>query len=76
MKIHIINLFLSRNGGGIFTVVNELYNSKIFKKTVFKDNLYFWGYNDKYSEIDTKELNGISRTFKKTNKFCYVFWLY
>jgi glycosyltransferase involved in cell wall biosynthesis len=71
MKIHIINLFLSRNGGGIFTVVNELYNSKIFKKTVFKDNLYFWGYNDKYSEIDTKELNGISRTFKKTNKFLF-----
>lgn len=71
MQIHIINLSLSRKGGGIFTVINELYNSKIFKKTVFKNNLIFWGYKDEYSEIDTKELNGISRTFKKTNKFLF-----
>lgn len=71
MKIHIINLFLSRNGGGIFTVINELYNSKIFKKTVFNNDLSFWGYKDEYSEIDTKELNGISRTFRKTNTFLF-----
>jgi poly(glycerol-phosphate) alpha-glucosyltransferase len=71
MKIHIINLSLSRKGGGIFTVINELYNSKTFKKTVFKNNLIFWGYKDEYSEIDTKTLNGISRTFKKTNKFLF-----
>lgn len=45
MKVHIINFSLSPYGGGIFTVIKELFSSKAFLSSKFK-NLIFWGYDD------------------------------
>lgn len=70
MNVHIINLFLSRNGGGIFTVINQLYSTK-YAKYFFKKRLKYYGYKDNFTEIDTKTLNGKSFCFDKVNSFFY-----
>ncbi len=65
MKVFIINLFLSRKGGGIFTVLKELYSSFIDSK------LMFYGYKDDYSKVDSKILNGEVQLFERENSFFY-----
>ena len=70
MKVFIVNLFLSRQGGGIFTVLKELYNSKTSRK-YFKDELTFLGYNEGNAHEDVKLLNGNSFLFDKNNPFYY-----
>ena len=63
MKLHIIYPFLSRSGGGIYTVIRELYNNKIFKS--YKSfTLNYWGYEDKFSISDTKILKGKVNLYK------------
>jgi poly(glycerol-phosphate) alpha-glucosyltransferase len=70
MKVHVINLFISRNGGGIFTVIKELYNSK-FSRSFFESKLLFYGFKDKYSDEDSILLNGEIFSFVKENFFFY-----
>ena len=67
MKLHILNLFLSRNGGGIFTVIKELYQSGKFKESEY-NNMFFWGYKDEYSDIDSIMLSGKSKVYKTNFK--------
>lgn len=70
MKVHVINLFISRNGGGVFTVIKELYNSK-FSNSFFASKLFFYGFKDEYSEQDSILLNGKVFSFIKKNSFFY-----
>lgn len=70
MKVHIINLYLSRKGGGIFTVIKELYNSNT-SKFFFKSNLFFLGFRDEDAQKDSQMLNGVVSLFTKENPFFY-----
>ena len=74
MRTHIIGYLLSRSGGGIFSVLNELYNNKLFFNSPYS-NLLFWGYRDSFSENDMKNLPGkkyiFDIPFKKLNKIYY-----
>lgn len=64
MKINVFNIFLSRLGGGIFFVIEELYKKN-------NTDIVFWGYRDNYSETDSKRLNGKIHTFYKKNFFYF-----
>lgn len=70
MKVFILNLYLSRKGGGIFTVIKELYNSTI-SKAFFNSNLFFLGYDDEFFSQDSTILNGKVICLKKENSFFY-----
>lgn len=70
MKVYVVNLFLSRNGGGIFSVLKELYNSD-FSVSFFKSKIRFIGYKDNYTEKDSKLLNGEVVCLEKENTFYY-----
>ncbi|WP_036822779.1 glycosyltransferase [Polaribacter sp. Hel1_85] len=70
MKVYIINLFLSRQGGGIFTVLKELYYSKV-SQNYFNKELTFIGFEDENYQKDRLKLNGVSIGFKKENAFFY-----
>lgn len=74
MKLFILNLSLSRNGGGIFTVIKELFQSRKFKDSDYTD-MYFLGYLDKYSCVDSNLLPGNIKCFqvwfKGINKIFY-----
>lgn len=58
MNIHIISPILSRFGGGVFTVVKELYGSKslLAKRNI---NFFLWGYKDDFCEEDCKSIPSI-----------------
>ncbi len=63
MKLHILNLHLSRQGGGIFTVIKEMYQSREFLNSLYSQ-MYFWGYSDEYSNIDSISLPGRSLLYQ------------
>lgn len=63
MRLFVLNLSLSRHGGGIFTVIKELYQSKIIRKSIYSD-INFSGYLDKYSSEDSKLFFGVVNNFK------------
>jgi poly(glycerol-phosphate) alpha-glucosyltransferase len=67
MKIHVLNLHLSRLGGGIYTVIKELYQTERFRNSVYSE-IHFWGYEDEFSNVDTRSLFGRSHTFLIKNK--------
>jgi poly(glycerol-phosphate) alpha-glucosyltransferase len=55
MNVHIISPILSRFGGGIFTVVRELYSSNSIWAN--QDIIFFlWGYKDDFCEEDCKSI--------------------
>ena len=74
MKIHILNLHLSRLGGGIFTVIKELYLSKHFANSTYS-KMHFWSYEDNFSSSDSYDLQGVCSLFsvylKSLNKIYY-----
>ncbi len=74
MKLHIINAFLSQYGGGIFTVINELYNTEVFKNSTYSQ-IEFWGYDDLNNNKAIEKLPGIKHLYKAKlptwNKFYY-----
>lgn len=57
MKLHIFNPYLSRNGGGIFTVISELYTTHTFKFSKYS-KMEFWGFQDRFSKDDNQLLLG------------------
>ena len=77
-RIHVISPYLSRFGGGVFTVVRELYNnkSKLLKKN---SQFYIWGYKDKNSHEDCATIGGQKLLYKVRlrfiNKICYSYEL-
>lgn len=70
MKLFVVNLFLSRSGGGIFTVLKEIYNSKV-SKTHFNKEITFLGFADENYIKDSIDLNGKTISFEKENPFFY-----
>lgn len=61
MRVHIISPILSRYGGGVYTVIKELYGSKslLSKKNI---SLFLWSYKDNFCEEDCLSINA-NKTF-------------
>lgn len=55
MKVHIVSPILSRYGGGVFTVIKELYGQKslLVKKNI---DFFLWGFKDDFCEEDSKSI--------------------
>lgn len=74
MRVHIISPILSRFGGGVYTVIKELYGSK---SLLAKRNIRFflWGYKDDFCEDDCHSINAkktfFSLKFPSFNKIYY-----
>tara|TARA_R110002051_G_scaffold238375_2_gene299124 strand:+ start:16426 stop:17592 length:1167 start_codon:yes stop_codon:yes gene_type:complete len=73
-RIHIISPFLSRFGGGVFTVIKALYNTKS-QLTKKNSSFYIWGYKDDFCENDCISIKGkksfFNYKFKFINKIFY-----
>lgn len=74
MRVHIISPILSRYGGGVFTVIRELYGSKsaLVKKKI---KLFLWGYKDDFCYEDCESINAkkifVSLKYLPLNKIYY-----
>jgi poly(glycerol-phosphate) alpha-glucosyltransferase len=73
IRVHVISPILSRFGGGVYTVVKELYGSRSFLSQ--KINLFLWSYKDNFCVEDCMAIEAdktfVSLKYPAINRFFY-----
>ncbi len=70
IDVIVLTTTLSRNGGGVFTVVSKLYKT-LDKNYSGEFNVRLFGYRDNMSDVDIKDLSIPLRLYRRWNNFYF-----